>query len=241
MTGVQTCALPISDWGYGTLEKHFGEGFARAIVDGAAAAGVAASGQIGEIDSLKSIGQSMGNAVSGGIFNDRMQKDIQNRIRIFTTWTAEEIVDVLIYEMESAWLGSDGGGQVLDAIFGPQLSDQIFWGLRYWGDKIRPALDDIKDSFDEVGAAFAGGDWGYGTLEKHFGEGISRAIVGGAASAGNALRGWQTQTGGDLQAAGRAMGNTVGDAMAQGITRDKRPFIQREIGELLHEIGRAHV
>ena len=271
-----SAAFAGGDWGYGTLEKHFGEGISRAIVGGAASAGNALRGwQTQTGGNLQAAGRAMGNtvgdAMAQGITRDKrpfiqreidellyeigmrfyghdggyatwakylgddlakgvvnafghagkvlraeygrdagvigveelasrmMQKafnfnlagmnaDIEERIRIFTTWSAQKMVDEFIYETESAWLGSDGGGVILNAIFGPQMSDQIFWGLRYWGERIRPALDDIKDAFDEVQTAFAGGDWGYGTLEKYLGTKSAQVLTKFVADTGDTFR-----------------------------------------------------
>ena len=111
-----------------------------------------------------------------------------------------------------------GRGWVLYS--GKSIGEAFAEGIRGTAQTVataaRGVITDARDAFDEVDIAFQGGDWGYGTLEKYFGEGISRAIVDGASHAGDALRAQAAQSE-SLREAGQAMGKTVGDAMAHAV------------------------
>ena len=111
-----------------------------------------------------------------------------------------------------------GRGWVLYS--GKSIGEAFAEGIRGTAQTVataaRGVITDARDAFDEVDIAFQGGDWGYGTLEKYFGEGISRAIVDGASHAGDALRAQAAQSE-SLREAGQAMGKTIGDAMAHAV------------------------
>ena len=111
-----------------------------------------------------------------------------------------------------------GRGWVLYS--GKSIGEAFAEGIRGTAQTVataaRGVITDARDAFDEIDIAFQGGDWGYGTLEKYFGEGISRAIVDGASHAGDTLRAQAAQSE-SLREAGQAMGKTIGDAMAHAV------------------------
>ena len=157
------------DWGYGTLEKYFGEGISRAIVDGASHAGDALRAQAAQSESLREAGQAMAHAVAD-------LSDISDELTI-------------------AFDGGDWGYGTLEKYLGTKSAQVLTKFASQAGETYRKVTGtihqfrtDAVDAYDEIQIAFDGGDWGYGTLEKYLGTKSAQVLTKFASQAGETYR-----------------------------------------------------
>ena len=103
------------------------------------------------------------------------------------------------------------------------LWDQITSGVSDAWNRISPIFDTLRAAWDELTAAFSGGDWGYGALESLFGEGAAQGIVNAMAGIGDAVRTaweWIKRLGGVLLDVGKSVASSgleAGKAIFEGI------------------------
>lgn len=74
--------------------------------------------------------------------------------------------------------------------------------------KISPVFDTIKAAWEELTAAFSGGDWGYGALASLIGDGAAENVVNAFAAVGDAVRTaweWIKKLGGVVADVGKSL------------------------------------
>lgn len=88
------------------------------------------------------------------------------------------------------------------------LWDQITSSVSDAWAKISPVFDTIKAAWEELTAAFSGGDWGYGALASLIGDGAAEGVVNAFAKVGDAVRTaweWIKKLGGVVADVGKSL------------------------------------